>query len=510
LQLDFRITPDPTSPRRMLFEVEPGGFPRAFADQIRFTFGDGNSGWGEVLSHSYRRPGIYSVDLEVRLRNRVTLRKSKLAVIEPVPEAQRIAELTLNRIPDYLNGSIPISSDNWTPRDTRDDYTAPFHLLVPTHGFTVDVTRYILGQPIRLTHEGRELTNKLIGPDHQLSWTVSPEEAFPEGMVTLRLEAGTQTSTLTFEAVSLTPAIDPFDRPMIWVFRFDMDLFTTTATRTFRGENGVPDFEDELGQVGLAAHRRKIQEYVRDETYRFFDGIPLAIELTPRSEPFDPLGEVSIMRLGGILEGNLGRSRFSPHNERRVDDSLHDLGVGTSRLVQLVAGAPGIREAFDPLDPDSETGVPAGEHPLDGEILSPAFDRFDPTNDPAANERHDLIDRAARLLAKAIASVAAHEMGHAMGLVPNGLPPNGFFGDRDDVSFIGKEHTDSHHVDFPGLNLMQAGGNPLNLIADALGTVEYEEDASLLEAFEIFAGENRLSAYERAYLERRLTYRRFD
>ena len=109
----------------------------------------------------------------------------------------------------------------------------------------------------------------------------------------------------------------------------------------------------------------------------------------------------------------------------------------------------------------------------------------------------------------AIAAVAAHEMGHAMGLVPNDAPPLGFFGNRGDVEFIGADRTNSHHVDFPSLNLMQAGGNPLVILNDALKRVETPEDYTLVDLVRLLALENRLSPYSRAYFQRAQTYRAF-
>jgi len=96
-----------------------------------------------------------------------------------------------------------------------------------------------------------------------------------------------------------------------------------------------------------------------------------------------------------------------------------------------------------------------------------------------------------------------------MGLVPNGPPPKGFFGGRPDVKFMGKNNTDSHHADYPGLNLMQAGGSFLTVIGDALEGIEVEGEPSLYRSFEIFMLENRLSAYSRGYLERTLSYAEF-
>lgn len=46
LQADFVIRDEVDHPLRRQFRVVPGGFPREFADQVRFDFGDDIVGWG--------------------------------------------------------------------------------------------------------------------------------------------------------------------------------------------------------------------------------------------------------------------------------------------------------------------------------------------------------------------------------------------------------------------------------------------------------------------------------
>jgi len=63
-----------------------------------------------------------------------------------------------------------------------------------------------------------------------------------------------------------------------------------------------------------------------------------------------------------------------------------------------------------------------------------------------------------------------------------------------------------HHADYPGINLMQAGGNILSLLATSLGEIEIQDDASLGDIALALALESRLSAYAESYFNRRLTY----
>lgn len=103
---DFTLTRLSTEPS-VVVRVLPGGFPRSQVEALRFSFGDGVAGWGESLRHVYARPGVYPVDLEVRLRGHRVLRASKLAVIDPTNDHSYLF-LTVNDIPAYLNGSTPL------------------------------------------------------------------------------------------------------------------------------------------------------------------------------------------------------------------------------------------------------------------------------------------------------------------------------------------------------------------------------------------------------------------
>ena len=577
LEVDFSAERHPTRANRWTFRVEPGGFPRAWAEQIRFDLGDGVAGWGEQIEHDYDEPGVYAVELDVRLKGLIPLRASRLIVVEPLPADWSPLRLSLAKIPDYLNGSIPFLSDSGTPDDPADDVRTPFHLLVARHGVGVDVR--ILdtpGDPIVRSSlsvttttslgdaslpAGAELIDRFTFEDSpallapRAEWKVDRASAFPDGTLTLTLSGRTQSGArheqrLTFEAVELTPERAPFDRAMQWLFRFDMDYFTTTpkvendgalVIDTIVGENGATDFEEELTVIGARSddsaagaaavsgrgatgasdvYMRWIQDEIVKEVYRHYGirpdgtpagGIPFSILVAGRSGAPDPKdfaddGAFSIMRFGGVMDG-LGRSRFGPYNEPRVDDSSVHLGVATTKLLQFVVGVPGLDEQIAPLLPHK--GTPVGQHAADATVLADAFDRHAPINDPAHDARFDQLANVAHLIGLMVASVTAHEMGHAMGLVPNGPPPAGFFGNRADVEFIGASHTDSHHADYPGLNLMQAGGDFLGVIGEAVSSVELPADYSFVELFEMMMHENRLSPYMRAYLQGQLTHATF-
>ena len=561
LSVDFALVYDEANPRRIVCTVAEGGFPRAFVDSLRFDFGDGFSGYGEDIGHVYARPGVYRVALEVRLQGYRIVGASKTAVIpeadgsDPAPRVS----FTIDDLPAYLNGTEPYASDNGTPNDPDDDFTAAFNLLLPQTGFAVDLA--LLDTPgaaidpssIRLTADvalgdggvpaQTDVSEQLVfdpvsdGVVRRARWVVDAAHAFPEGRATLTLTAadsggGMHMHPIAFDVVELTPARDPFDRPMVWLFRFDQDHFTNTPGTDGRiidsvaGADGEADFLQELRLIGAqgadaeanAIYLGWIVDAIVAEAYRYYqigpDGVPhggieLAIYRNGATGAPDPAdfavdGEFSMMRFGGAFNGFLGFSGFSWHNEVRVDDSTAGRGIATGSILDATVNTATLAAEFWGIMPG--LGTPVGEHEHDAAALADTFDRYDLDNDPAIVSRYDELSRVARLIAVGIGAVTAHEMGHAMGLMPDEPPPVGFFGGRGDVSFINADFTNSHHADFPAVNLMQAGGNPLASLTEALETIEFPSDYDLVQVAVMAALENRLSPYSLAYFRRQLTY----
>jgi hypothetical protein len=71
-----------------------------------------------------------------------------------------------------------------------------------------------------------------------------------------------------------------------------------------------------------------------------------------------------------------------------------------------------------------------GEGSLDDDVLSGAYDRTSTaaSNTQAMKDRYDQIMDAIESGALSVSSVAAHEIGHSLGLVPDGGPKTGMFG----------------------------------------------------------------------------------
>lgn len=576
LSADFDLESDPADPRRFTARVRPGGFPRLFAEQIRFTFGDGVAGWGEEIAHRYRKPGAYPVELEVRLEGYRILRASRDAVVAPVPDDWDPLTLTVNDIRVEMNGSVPYLSTNDTP-DPADDYLRGFTLLLPDRGFTVDLRiaappdARIVRESLRLVADrplgggrvppGTDLSGRLVedvGPSLRTlhaSWLAGAEDAFPPGRTTLTLRARDtrdrhHSASVPIEIVPLSDDNTPFAKPYAWLLRFGQDLYTVTGStadtglvrlEATLGPDGQPDFVQEMrilgvqgnesapgartvaagGRTGanaicLARVQAEIMREIRTLYHMAPDGTPrdgIGFELfsegwpgAPDPASYRPDGDFSMIRLGGELDGGyFGMSRLSWWAQSRVDDTEDDLGVGTVAIDRALFGTAIIGDAFNDVKPG--VGTPVGEHALDALVLSDSFDRWAPGNSEEANARRDALDRVVRFMGLAIGAVTAHEMGHAMGLVPDGVPPEGLFANVTDCPFIGS-HTDLAHADFPGLNLMQAGGNLFGVIAEFTSTTELPRDLDAVALGRLALEEERLAPYERAYFRRALTYRR--
>lgn len=541
LSVDFDLRVDPDIPNRIHVEVLPGGFPRSHVDALRFDFGDQTSGWGETLSHTYPESGIFAVELEVRLSGHRILTQKKRAVVGNAPEHSPLI-LTINDIPSFMNGSQAI------PLTDSEPYS--FNHLVPHDHF--DINLQLLEDPENpIEHDTVRLT--AIHPDDTFDLTdelrfdgsevaeatleIRDSNAMPPGIIELEVFAQTQDGqphrrSLTIETILLPPDQDPRARPTIWLFRDDLDFFTTQrvplngsqfSLNSTSGPNGSPDFHEELALMGLlgsndalnSLYLAWIRDSIRTETYRYFgigpdgsphDGIEITIvwngeEDAPDPEDFDPAGTFSMMRFGGVFDGFVGFSGYSAHNQDRIDNSTVSRGVASAAVISGLSSTPGISDAFAQTHP--ELGTPLGSHEFDSLVLAPNFDPYDAQ--PEVKRRYDALKALARSLALALAPVTAHEMGHAMGLMPDGLPPQGFFGNVQNTELTASR-TNSRHADLPGLNLMQAGGDPLELLGRLGELIEREQGIDLIEIATILSLETRMSSLSRAYLQGRLTY----
>jgi len=164
--------------------------------------------------------------------------------------------------------------------------------------------------------------------------------------------------------------------------------------------------------------------------------------------------------------GTIGRATLDFRNTSQEDDSNtgvsngNNVGTFATHMVRVRLNDPEstlFPKTFDPLiSAASRGGTPVGSSNDDAVVLAGNF------NYAAANSarkaRFDLIMTAIDRYALYLSATGAHEIGHSTGLVPNGAPPAGLFGNAhpnspfvDSASF-----TTSNHLDSTGPNLMEA------------------------------------------------------
>lgn len=262
---------------------------------------------------------------------------------------------------------------------------------------------------------------------------------------------------LEFEIADPTTDVTPFERTQIVWVRFDMD----------RDGNGRGDFDDDLLRLGLASEgdplgtNARIAAILRDAVLaaahglfgRRPDGSPLGPDSVPlRFVSRAPLGLTSMqIAVGGLdpegargrgfgdpSSGTLGRARFDHRNALVNEHAIElspGLGVFPSELFLFEARVhldvypsfvTSFARRFLPLV-QGMGGTPAGSHALDARVLDPGFDPDSASG--AERARFESIWRAADDWAVGVATILAHEVGHAVGLVAPGVDSRGLHGD---------------------------------------------------------------------------------
>jgi hypothetical protein len=135
-------------------------------------------------------------------------------------------------------------------------------------------------------------------------------------------------------------------------------------------------------------------------------------------------------------------------------------------------------------------GTPVGEHASDDDVTAGSFDRTTSTN-ATHNARYDAIMEAIEAVALYTSTVLAHEIGHAVGLVENGAPKTGLFGNahynNTFTEATSAAPNTSGHMDYLGNDLMGVS-------------------SSFDDAVRTGADFQRFSPMNRAHLLRRLGY----
>ncbi len=329
-----------------------------------------------------------------------------------------------------------------------------------------------------------------------------------------------RTSALTVEARARTWREDPFRLLDTWVVVFGRDIFAIGSGKDASGwwqisatlaKNGIADFEEDLRAAGLstaamlpsaakikngaatgtnAIMRAWMEREVLGAARRAFgqkaDGTtapgavnirllsdsdaaapdyttfsPSTLKATDTTRPFSCIsvggGDPTKPYIGRASGGDVGNLR----NEANLSPGR---GVFTASALAFIARTAGkdatlkmlLRQLLGDFLPElGEGGKRVGEHALDATILASGFDPK--TASAAARSRHDKLKFIVQTIGRLAGALTAHEIGHSLGLVPDGPPPNGLFGGERNASFTNGGRTTSHHIDTPGFNIMEAG-----------------------------------------------------
>jgi hypothetical protein len=358
-------------------------------------------------------------------------------------------------------------------------------------------------------------------------------------------------TVLQFDSASITGTPtgksgdrDPFNARQSWLLRFDQDLYAITSASTASnlgqhdndilvsstaGANGIPDFEEDLKLLGLnganASLNTAVQNLVKaavrgrmNERYGIaYDGTrdtdspdiefllageQGSLASVPNPATWTSGSGYSMMSFTGDESANsssaaIGRALLDFRNTGQENDS-NSAASGGSNLGTF--GTHMIRKrindhklltfaaTFDPfIATASRGGTVIGLHAEDATVLGASFD-YASASAPQ-KLRYDAIALAVDRLALYLSVVGAHEVGHSTGLVPDGPPPTGLFGDaHQNNTFIASQaRTSPGHIDTPGPNIMEAASG-------------FDEAIATGSDFTLFGPLNR------AYLLRRIVY----
>jgi hypothetical protein len=454
--------------------------------------------------------------------------------VEIVPEVVTPPSLviTVNGIPPEMNGSVPYLG--------ADGAAAPFRLLLPPSGFTIDVAVTPGSAPVdpaslSVTSSSpgvafeidEELSPGFTWDGEAARWRVPVEQAFlPADRVVLQAAVvdvdglPAEPASIEVGVADLVPALDPFPDEDLWLVDFRRDNeevtavmgeggVTVTSTRV-DGGNGVADFDEALMAIGfLGADATfnqgfvsRFKDGIRAHIHQIFlhdedgslgeDGVNIRFvfdgdEGAPDPADFSPDGDFSMIAVGGdYLDGDgqplpyLGMAWLDWNNQEVDDNSDYGHGVFFTNLLRKAVSFPALTPLFALIMPG--TGLPLGEHPGDMAFLAPDYD---PAGEPDAEvkKRFSLFRLFMEIGSLGGAALISHEVGHSIGLVPSGEPPWGLFGGLNQSSFI-VGPSDGYHVNTPGLNLMQSGSD--------------------FQVSDLLSGYPAFYPLNRAYLQRRL------
>ncbi len=286
------------------------------------------------------------------------------------------------------------------------------------------------------------------------------------------------------------------------------------AITTSLSSNGTPDFQEDLTLVGLNGAqsgtnastvtngsatgtnaivqmlvKKSVRGYLNERYGIAFDGTRGAdsvdIEFLLDGETKSGGGTVtptgwttgsgfSMMTFTGderanASGGTIGRALLDFRNTSQENDSNtgnssgSNLGTFATHMIRVRINDPASTSfpaTFDPLIATaSRGGTPVGSSNDDAVVLAGSFSYASATSGQKA--RFDLIMTAIDRLSLYLSQIGAHEIGHSTGLVPDGAPPTGLFGNaHPGNSFLDSAtFTTSGHIDTVGPNIMEAAAS---------------------------------------------------
>ena len=347
-------------------------------------------------------------------------------------------------------------------------------LVVPPTGFVINVSYRPGSHPIDLAsfgvaHEdwGTEGTDSLgefftVDADSALWQVPSDAPFFAPGSHTLWAVVSDVAGNVGFSLISFAVRDFPGSPPIgtgqkIWL-DFDYD-----ATRDFSidlqafglGSPGAPALSAIVEEEVIAALLDRVEVAYHDQDpNNLGEPDPVAVDFFSE----DPGGgDVTHVCVGGEDPSGgstIGSILIDPNNSRRSSvecASIPPTGVFPSELLVLASDAT-FQETFDPLRSGCG-GIPVGEHPLDPIVLDELFDPGSAT--PEELERYDQIYTAVDRFGAVLGSIVAHEVGHALGLVPPSAPGIGLYGGASGARYV--HSVTPSGTDPPENELMKAG-----------------------------------------------------
>jgi len=429
--------------------------------------------------------------------------------------------LTVNNVPECLNGDGAAGGTMQVPR-MGFGFDLEYH---DEGGAGVDPETIVLTASVPAANDGTTIpagTNlvpyltEVIADEDGASFEMPEGMSFVAGMVTVNatvediLGNESDQAVYQFRVKTPTAAQRPFrttvNSSQMWFLVFGRDLYNISisgssyiSVTAARNSNGKADFDEDLKLFGLNCDypidvpgteydsnelmRTMIVDGVKSELKDvIFEGANIDFGICqsasfPGKSPqvsYDSFPR-SLMAIGGDSDiGALGVAFIDRCNKNQDNDTLYkgsspynpgtNLGIFTTRIfIYEVNGSYyGLfRLTFDDFIPGR--GYPVGTHMYDSDILMDIAGTGPSVTGDAAIRR-DAILTAVDRLARYIAVLCSHEMGHSMGVAVNGKMPNGLYG-GDNLNFPGST---SNHISMssypelfqsPNVNIMAPSTN---------------------------------------------------